>query len=166
VDETRIPLAPGAQQQIDAKFALTLREATFTPTGSLADVLDLVGIEHRTMKIQDTTMRAVCQNGRIQSEPFEIVIDGHTVRFRGSVGLDQTVSYVVEVPLTEKLVGRAAWAYVKGQVIRVPVIGTLTALKLDKDAGKKEINRLLKEAGTKALGDVAKEQLNRLLRDR
>jgi hypothetical protein len=55
---------------------------------------------------------------------------------------------------------------VKGQVIRVPVIGTLTALKLDKEAGKKEINRLLKEAGTKALGDVAKEQLNRLLRDR
>jgi hypothetical protein len=166
VDETRIPLAPRALQQIDAKFAVTLREATFTPTGTLADVLDLVGIEHRTMRIQDTTMRAVCQNGRIQSEPFEIVIDGQTVRFRGSVGLDQTVSYLVEVPLTEKLVGRAAWAYVKGQVIRVPVIGTLTALKLDKEAGKKEINRLLKEAGTKALGDVAKEQLNRLLRDR
>jgi hypothetical protein len=166
VDETRIPLAPGAERQIDAKFAVTLREASFTPTGTLAEVLDLVGMEHRTMRIQDTTMRAVCRDGRIQSEPFELVIDGQAVRFSGSVGLDQTVSYLVELPLSEKLVGHAAWPYLKGLTIRVPVIGTLTALKIDKEAGKKEINRLLKEAGTKALGDAAREQLNRLLRNR
>lgn len=166
VDETRIPLAPGAQRQIDAKFAVTLRETSFTPTGTLADVLDLVGIEHRTMRVQDTTMRAVCRDGRIQSEPFEMAVDGHAIRFSGSVGLDQTVSYLVELPLTEKLVGRTAWPYLKGLTIRVPVIGTLTALKIDKEAGKKEVNRLIKEAATRALGDAAKDQLNRLLRDR
>jgi hypothetical protein len=166
LNETRIPLAPGAQQQIDATFAVTLREASFTPRGTLADVLDLAGIEHRTMRIPDTTIQAVCRDGRIQSEPFEVAVDGHPIRFRGSVGLDQTVSYLVEVPLTEKLVGRTVWPYLKGQTIRVPVIGTLTALKIDSDAVKKEINRLLKEAGTKALGDVANEQFKRLLRER
>ncbi len=166
VAETRIPLAPGVQQQLDLQFTVTLREATFTPTGTLAEALDLAGIESRTMRIEETTIRAICRNGRIQSEPFELNLDGHRVRFRGSVGLDQTVSYLVELPLTEKLVGRSAWPHLKGMTVRVPVGGTLTHLELDKDAAKKEIGHLLKEAATRALGDAAKQQLNRLLRER
>ncbi len=166
VAETHIPLVAGAEQQIDTQLSLTLREATFTAMGSLAEALDLVGIEKRMITVRETTIQAVCRNGRIQPEPFELTVDGHIVGFEGSVGLDQSVSYLIVLPMTERLVGRSVWPYVKGLKVHVPVKGTLTNLQLDKDAAKKEISRLIKEVTSKALGDAARDQLNRLLRER
>jgi len=162
--ETLIPLAAVAAEQVETTLAVTLHDCPFTVAGVLAEAFDLAGIERREIVVKQTTIRAVCRDGRIQTEPFEMAVNDHKVRFHGSVGFDQSVAYVVELPLTEKLVGREAWPFLKGLTLRLPVTGTLTNLKLDKEAGRKEVSRILREAAARALGAAAAERLNELLR--
>lgn len=162
--ETLIPLAANAAEQVDTTFAVTLHDCPFTVAGVLGDALDFAGITRRELVVKETTIHAVCRNGRIETKPFAMVMNDHTLRFHGSVGFDQSVDYLIELPLTEKLVGRELWSFVEGLTLRLPVTGTLTNLKLDKTAGKKEVRRLLREAAARAWGGAATERLNELLR--
>lgn len=161
--EARIPLSAEAAKQVDTTFELTLHDTLFTAAGVLDEALDLVQIERRTITVKKTVIHAACREGRIVTEPFTMTVGNHTLRFQGSVGLDQSVTYLVELPLTEKLVGHDAWPYLKDLRLRVPVTGTLTNLQIDKEAGKKEIRHLLRTAAARALGEKAAERLQQLL---
>jgi len=156
--ETRIPLGGGTANQSEAEFSVTLNDTIFTVAGVLGEALELAGIERRDLTISKSTMRAVCRNGRIETSPFEIAFNEHKLRLYGTVGLDQTVAYTVELPLGKKLVGSHVWPYIQGLTIRVPITGTVTNLRLNREAGKKEIARLIAEATLRAV-----EQLQKLL---
>src|SRR5262249_37995180 len=75
--------------------------------------------------------------GRVYHQNLEFACPGATIRTYGSVGLDQTISLVAEMPLptaglgNRPLLGAAAGS---AQTIRVPITGTLTRLQIDRSA--------------------------------
>ncbi len=64
----------------------------------------------------------------------------------GWVAFDGAVNYVIEVPVTERLVGTSAARILKGTSIKIPVTGTVDAPRLDTRALQNMLGNLLKGA--------------------
>ncbi|HWB00433.1 MAG TPA: hypothetical protein VG713_18190 [Pirellulales bacterium] len=77
---------------------------------------------------------------RIYHQGLELAFPGATVRTQGSVGLDQSLALLVEMPLPAKLLGNIPLAgSLASQTISVPIGGTLSNPVIDQN----ELNRLL-----------------------
>lgn len=74
--------------------------------------------------------------GRVYHQNLEFAFPGATIRTHGSVGLDQTISLVAEMPLpTAGLANRPILGQaLSAQSIRVPISGTLQRPQLDSSA--------------------------------
>lgn len=105
--------------------------------------------------------------GYVHHENVVLEFQDFTVRTRGSVGFDQTLSLVAEVPIrddwlrSERL--RNAFA---GKVLQLPVGGTLGRPKVDLRGLERLASDLLREAASDALRGELDRQLERLLRPR
>ncbi|MFA7054732.1 MAG: hypothetical protein WC328_17080, partial [Kiritimatiellia bacterium] len=84
-----------------------------------------------------------------------MVIEQQPVIIGGWVAFDGAVNYVIEVPVTERLVGAAAARVLKGTSIKIPVSGTVDEPRLDTRALQNMLGNLLKNAvGEQALERV------------
>lgn len=69
---------------------------------------------------------------RVHHERIEYTVDDVVLTTSGSVGLDESLELVVDVPVQDKWLGsRRALAGLKGEVLRVPVTGTLASPVID-----------------------------------
>jgi hypothetical protein len=153
VRSCRIPLGPEAKQSGTMTAQINLRDVKLMPAGALAELMSLAGMEQRVITIKQYTINAEVRDGRVRPQPITIPISDTSVVFTGSVGLDGTLAYAADVPLSEGLVGREAGKYLKGEHIRVPVTGTLGDIRLDSEAARAEIKRLIRKAVEKAAVD-------------
>ncbi len=105
--------------------------------------------------------------GYVHHENVVLEFQDFTVRTRGSVGFDQTLSLVAEVPIRDEWLRserlRSAFA---GKVLRLPVGGTLGRPKVDLRGLERLASDFLREAATDALQGELDRQLERLLRPR
>jgi hypothetical protein len=146
----RVPLGVEARQSATMVAQINLRDVKLMPDGALAELMNLVGMQQRAISIRQYTIQAEVRDGRVRPQPITIPINDLPVVFSGSVGLDGTISYAADVPLVENLVGREGWKYLKGEHVRVPVTGTLKDVRLDGEATRTEIKRLVRKALEKA----------------
>lgn len=74
--------------------------------------------------------------GRVYHQNLEFAFPGATIRTHGSVGLDQTISLVAEMPLPTAGLGNRPilGGALSAQSIRVPISGTLQRPQLDSSA--------------------------------
>lgn len=73
--------------------------------------------------------------GRVYHRGLEFHAGRITIRTSGSVGFDETVSLVAEVPVLDDWIGNnRLLAGMKGQVLRIPIVGTLKAPQMDPSA--------------------------------
>lgn len=80
-------------------------------------------------------------NGRVYHERMEFTAAGTVVVSSGSVGLDESLDLVIELPLSEKWLPRAARGTAEaGEPLRIPVGGTLRQPVVDR-APLAELNR-------------------------
>ena len=71
-------------------------------------------------------------NGRVYHEGLELAFSDVTIRTRGSVGFDQSVDMVAEMPVQAKWLGNHPLAAtLTGQTIAIPIRGTLDKPALD-----------------------------------
>ena len=165
VSEMSVPLAAGMADQIEATCRIKLHDAPFVMAGVLGEILAISGVEAKEVRFRETEITAVCRDGKVTTSPFEVSINGHIVRFHGVVGFDHSVAYIVEVPLSRKLVGKRVWPYVEGIVLRFPVGGTLTNLQFDKEGARREAQRILREAAGRVVdGGTVLEVLETLFK--
>lgn len=152
-------------------LTITRQLQTILKTGSLGSGFsnDLqVDINNQNVEFRMT-------QGRIYHRGLEFHIGRITVRTSGSVGFDETVSLVAEIPVLNDWVGNnPLLAGLKGQVLRVPINGTLKSPQMDPSvfaslaqqlAGKaveSAVGGAVKGAVDKNLGNVGKE-LEKLL---
>ena len=88
-----------------------------------------------------------------------LVIEQQPVIVGGWVAFDGAVNYVIEVPVTERLVGSAASRVLKGTSIKIPVTGTVDEPRLDTRALQNMLGNLLKNA----VGEQAIERVGGFL---
>jgi len=87
------------------------------------------------------------------------------IRTHGSVGLDQTVALVAEVPIQDAWIERErSLASLRGQSLQVPISGTLGEPRMDSRAIQQLASQLLRGAAQQAIGDELNRQINKLLR--
>ena len=76
-------------------------------------------------------------NGRVFHENMRITMKDLTLKTSGSVGLDQSLQMVAEIPIAEDWIKGEAWmASLKGETIKIPITGSVTNPKLDMQAIK------------------------------
>ncbi len=106
---------------------------------------------------------------RVYHQGLQVAVKDVVIRTSGSVGTDQTISLIAEIPIRDEWLSRSQYlAALKGQTIQVPIHGTLTNPKLDQSAltqitqqaATGTANRLL-QGGAEKLDSELNKQLNR-----
>lgn len=98
-------------------------------------------------------------DNRVYHDGFQVEIDDVVIRTRGSVGTDQTLSLLAEVPVRDEWLRRSKYLKsLRGQSIRVPLHGTLSKPQLDRRA----LDQIIRQA---AVGVVQEEANNFLQKE-
>ncbi|MBM3983783.1 MAG: hypothetical protein FJ304_26655, partial [Planctomycetes bacterium] len=165
LDECRVPL--GDYTRANVKGALTIHRATIGASPVVAEVAKLLGAKATTMTLANEERVPVqVQNGRVYHQNFSVRVSGTTFRTSGSVGFDNTLDLVVDVPLpndlpllkNNPLLSRA----VAGKVVKVPVKGTLAKPALDPKAFEQAVIALAREGAKDAGRDLIDKELDSL----
>jgi hypothetical protein len=101
--------------------------------------------------------------GRVYHRNLQFQVSGVTVHTHGSVGLDESLALMVEVPVQEAwLKNLPALANLQGQNLQFPVSGTVGRPKVDL-RGLKQLNaQLIRNTARGVLLDQLNKQLDRL----
>jgi hypothetical protein len=143
-------------------FALLTRqvEAIFlrrTPPQDLAGQSPLIKIG-----TQQVPFRMV--NGRVYHQNLEMMVGNLTLRTYGSVGLDESLSLVAEMPVQHEWLGtnpnQSPWL---GQVVSFTIGGTLHDPKIDPRALEQLAVQMVRNTVDHAIVDPLKKDLERLL---
>ena len=104
--------------------------------------------------------------GRVEHQNFEIEVGDVVVRTSGSVGLDQTLDLVAEIPIREKWVQRdQVLRGLAGQTLKVPIRGTVQNPKLDAKAIAQLSKQMLQGAAGGLLNDAIDRGLQKGLEE-
>ena len=164
-----VPLDAGMKQDMEIAGTLELSETTITPAGLLAALLDVAQLEHKPVHLPAQTVSFTCRNGRVETSPMVFTHDEYRLTMVGVVGLDGSLLYTVELPVTRKMVGREVYEYVKDTPLSLSIEGTVTQPRFSTDALKKTLAELATRAATKAIekkgGDMLKDLGDSLLKD-
>jgi hypothetical protein len=104
------------------------------------------------------------------SEHKLLLSDDQTLLFHGNIGLDRSMAFEMDLPMTEKMLARfganaSAMKYLVGQKISVPLTGTIDNPHLDDKVVAKRIGEMVMEAmkrrAVEELGNILKGGLKK-----
>gem|GEM_PF-4614172 len=162
----KVPLDAGAITNAQFEGRVSIESMSLGSAGMLDMVLQACGVNMRNIMPGNQDFGFVCKNGRIYPDPIAIKMQGEKIVFHGSVGLDQTLDYYVDLPialLPESVLGKDGKELLKGESARIPISGTASAPKLPKDVAQKIIGDLVKRAGTKIIEKQATKEAGKLI---
>jgi hypothetical protein len=132
-----------------------LRRGNFRPLDEQSGALMSIDTE-------DVEFRMV--NRRVYHRNLKFVVGTLPITTQGSVGLDESLSMVAEVPLRANVLGRdLSLGALEGQAIQIPISGTLSKPKLDRGVLRQLGGRLIQNAARGALLDEVNKRLERFL---
>lgn len=163
LDGAQVPLTD--TERSDAHGQLTIHSAQIGP-GPLAQ--PLLGLAQQVKTVLDgrpfsdsqtsssswllipqQTVRVDVEKGRVFHQGLTMTSGDVTIRTSGSVGLDETLAIMAEVPIRDEWVTDKKYlASLRGTVIQIPVQGTLGKPRLD--------NRMLTELSARLVGGAAR----------
>ena len=96
---------------------------------------------------------------RVHHQGMQMSVKDVVIRTSGSVGIDQTISLVAEIPIRDEWLSRSQHlAALRGETIKVPIRGTLTNPKLDQSA----LTRITQQTVTGAANRYLQGGVNQL----
>jgi hypothetical protein len=177
----------GAPSAMVAEGRLTIHRLAIMPGPMLQDVINLISRMQAIAKAKnrpggllgglieppaagaagakgvtmtERTIDVKVEKGRVYHRNLEFLVDDVPVRSYGSVGFDQTISLMIEVPVQAKWVGsERALQPLIGQIIQIPVSGTFSKWKIDERA----IGNFLAQAAQTAVGGAIEGELGKAL---
>ena len=138
------------EQGCSAEFALQLKDVKVIFGETLRDLLTRLGSKTTVWEQQQVLINAQVKNGRIILDPVTLVVDKHPITFSGWVDSKGAINYMIEVTLTERMLGKYGGSAI-GKVVKVPVTGTVNAPKI-------EMNALL-QALAPAAAEILREEV-------
>jgi len=146
-EEFRIPLDKTWKEEGSMAGKLGLSEVSFSPAGLLGTVLSLVKLEGMAAQLPDQQVGLALRESRFHQEPLQVDVGRYGLIASGSVGLDKTLDYLLELPITRELArSEAVYELLSGQTLKVHVGGTLERPKVDKKTVQRNIESLLRQA--------------------
>ncbi len=130
---------------------LRLKGVRINSTSLLSGLLTMIGIRGKEMDFGDSKIDFVARNGRIETSPIRLEVDGYPLELRGSVGFDKSLDYIARLPITPKLVGDKAYQYLEGVTIDVPIRGNSSNPDIDESTMQKASSNLAEQALQKTL---------------
>lgn len=103
-------------------------------------------------------------DGRVHHQGLQMTVKDVVITTRGSVGLDQTMELVAEIPVQDAWLSKnAALTGLKGQMLQIPVRGTLSAPAPDFRGLTNLATSLGRNAATGLLKDKVGAEINKFL---
>ncbi|MEL7498936.1 MAG: hypothetical protein AAFN77_15115 [Planctomycetota bacterium] len=172
VGEARIPVFN--PQQIQARGAVKLSNVVIGAgpvaeqlLGTVKQVRQLLKPDAKDrdlntwLRLDEQTVPIVVRDGRVFHDKLDFSHDDLVIRTRGSVGFDQTLQLVAEIPIADEWIAGKKWlAGLQGQSLTVPVNGTVTQPKLDRSAIEQLSRNLVNQAAKGAVDNVVEDKLN------
>jgi hypothetical protein len=158
------PLDNKDRDKTDFAGTLRLKGVRINSTKMLTGLLALVGIRENEMDFGDLDIDFVTRNGRIETSPIQLEIDGYPIAIHGSVGFDKSLDYVAKLPITPQLVGDKAYRYLEGVTIDVPIRGNSSNPDIDEDTMRDASASLAEQALQKSLEKGLQNVLENLLK--
>jgi translocation and assembly module TamB len=175
VDQVAIPLLqPGAAR---AQGVLAIRSAQLGP-GPLAVQLIYLAEQAKAVvqrrlpgasslaqgawvRIPQQETRFHLSDGRVYHDRLELQMGDMVLQTRGSVGFDQSLALVAQIPIRDEWVaGDPRLARLSGQTVEVPISGTFRSPRLDRQAMEKLSAQVIQQAA----GRILEDELNKGLR--
>jgi len=155
----RLPLYSNLQSEADFEGSLILTNVVLRPAALLGDILSACRATSTEAVVPYQPVRFSCRDGKLECDPLKIVTSKATIIVHGTVGLDGTLAYVAELPITEGMVSDRYYKYLKGVTLRVPIGGTIDHPRIDQNVLSGElaeqtagvIKNYLKEEGAELL---------------
>ena len=159
LDGCRIPLDDPARGDLGGRFTVHSVEVGVGPLVRELAVLLQRATPAKLTKESVIQFRMV--NGRVYHQGLELVFPDLTIRTHGSVGLDQSLSMVAEMPIPPKWLAanNTINEALRGETVQLPIHGTLTRPRIDQRKLAEYNQKFLQ----KATGRVIEKELNRQL---
>ena len=145
---------------------LRLKGVRVNSTRLLTGLLALVGVRGNEMNFGDLDIDFVARNGRIETSPIRLEIDGYPIELRGSVGFDKSLDYTARLPITPMLVGKKAYPYLEGVTIDVPIRGNSAKPDIDENSLQKATAGMVEQALQKSIEKGVQNLFEQLLQKR
>jgi hypothetical protein len=131
----------------NASFAGTLRlnGIRLKSTPFLSQLLDMMGISEREFDMNDQSIDFEARNGRVTCAPITLDVGGYPLKMHGSIGFDNTLDFIAQVPITPKMVGKDAYQLLQGTTVKVPIRGTAAKPKVDQAALQDATGNLMQQ---------------------
>ena len=162
LQECHVPLGASLTNDMTFTSALALHNLRLAPAGAMGTILDLTGHNGQELAVAQYDLTAQCSRGLVKPSDLVLNVSGSKVTLSGSVGLNGALAYKAVVPLSQGVVGRDLAKYVEGEIIRVPITGTISAPAIDRKALDSEVKRIMREAMRKGAASALGGLLNDL----
>lgn len=115
------------------------------------------------IRISEQTVPFTVRDGRIYHSNMEFGIQDFVVKTRGSVGFDQSVSLIAEIPIADRWIeGQPMLAFLKGKTLALPIGGSLSQPRLDNDALQQLLRQIVQPLAANQLQGLIGDQTGRL----
>jgi len=106
------------------------------------------------LQLSEQSVPVAVKNGRVYHEKVKLSHKDLTIQTSGSVGFDQTLNMVAEIPIADDwIAGNKYLAGLQGKSITIPVGGTVSKPILDKRAIQSLSQDLVKQAAGSVIND-------------
>lgn len=172
LDSFRLPLVRRASQagavatgpvnwnEAEIAGKLIIHSAQIGPGFLIRELAQLFGRATPAYLVRESTIPFQLSKGRVQHRQMDLVFNEMTLRSYGSVGLDQSLSMVIEMPIPPKWQnGKILGTALKDQVIQLPISGYLRQPRIDRTA----FDQIARQFLQNATQNVIKNRLGELL---
>lgn len=168
VEGVALPMSEAIKHRGAGRGRLDFRDLKIAPAGLLTEAIALGGLGSQDLyTVKAEGLDFTLNNGRLHYDNFALVFaDGFDLRFRGSVGFDDTLDLTMSVPVRPALLKRCGIAGPVNEYARllsdarveIPILGTRSQPKFDvtKVNVKPLIERALAGAAQGKAGDLLK----------
>jgi len=162
LDGCRIPLGNPSKGDLAGRFII--HSVAVGPGPLIRELAVFLGRETPAQLRRESSVVFRMVDGRVYHKDLELIFPEFTIRTHGSVGLDQTLAIMAEMPVPPKWIEKnplAAQA-LRGQTLRIPIGGTLGKPKLDQKVMEQLTRQFMQKAAENLLEGEINKQLDRL----
>ncbi|MDH3328812.1 MAG: hypothetical protein OEM01_06220, partial [Desulfobulbaceae bacterium] len=165
LDSFAWPIKPQGAYEADFTTVFDVSRVNLDSSGLLRSILTSFALEEDKLSLHDSEIQCSGHEGRITCLPVRILAADSEMVLSGSVGMDKTLDYMLEVPITRKLVSQEVYQFLEGTMVRVPITGTIDKPLFDKNTMTAAIRSLVNNAAVKVVERQANKLLPELIED-